>query len=64
MIDVTSDKAAVVRVANQAYLAPMSETMVRCRTDRVGLSLIRPSPKRKNGSVVVTNGITIPWTAL
>jgi hypothetical protein len=33
MIDVTTDKVAVVRDAHQAYLAPMSETIVRCRTD-------------------------------
>jgi hypothetical protein len=57
MIDATNDKAAAVRVAYQAYLAPKSETIARCRTDRVGLSHIRPPPKRKNGSVIVANGV-------
>jgi hypothetical protein len=51
------DKAAIVRVTEISYLAPFSETVVRCNTSRVGLSQIRVSPKRKDGIAVVTNGV-------
>jgi hypothetical protein len=51
------DKAAIVRVAEIAYLAPFWETVVRCRTSRVDLSQIRVLPKRKDGMAVVTNGV-------
>jgi hypothetical protein len=32
------DKAAIVHVTDIAYFAPFSETVVRCRASRVGLS--------------------------
>jgi hypothetical protein len=51
------EKAAVARVAHRTYIPPMSETGVRCKTSRCGLSQLLPSPKRKDGSVVVSHGI-------
>lgn len=50
------ERAAPVRVVQDAYLAPMSEMFVRCRTNRTGVSLLRRAHRRLE-TLSAANGV-------